>query len=57
MPSPSSWTWAALQRLQLWLPAPLAVANGWFGDSKLLAHVALLYPGTVLMDRKSTYVF
>jgi hypothetical protein len=44
MPSPSSWTWAALQRLQLWLPAPLA-------------HVALLHHGTVLVDRKSTYVF
>lgn len=50
-------TWAALQRLRLRLPPPLLVADSWFGDSKLLAHVALHHSGTMLVEGKSTYVF
>jgi hypothetical protein len=50
-------TWAALQRLRLRLPAPLVVADSWFGDSKLRAHVALHHRGTMLVEGKSTYVF
>lgn len=50
-------TWAARQRLRLQLPAPLVVADSWFGDSKLLAHVALHQHGTLLVEGKSTYVF
>jgi hypothetical protein len=33
-------TWTALPRLGPVLPAPLVVAESWFGDSKWLAHVA-----------------
>lgn len=50
-------TWAARQRLRRQLPAPLVVADRWFGDSKLLAHVALHQRGTRLVEGKSTYVF
>jgi len=50
-------TWAALQRRCRRLPPPLVVADSWFGDSKLLAHVALHHRGTMLVEGKSTYVF
>src|SRR6266545_1618226 len=50
-------TWAALQRLRLQLRAPVVVADSWFGDSKLLAHVALHQRGTLLVEGKRTYVF
>jgi hypothetical protein len=50
-------TYTALQRLGLALPAPLVVADSWFGDSKLLAHVAHHQCGTVVVEGKSTYVF
>ena len=39
------------------LPAPLVVADSWFGDSKLLAHVAHHQRGTVVVEGKRTYVF
>jgi DDE superfamily endonuclease len=50
-------TWTALQRLGLALPAPLVVADRWFGDSKLLAHVAHHQRGTVVVEGKRTDVF
>jgi hypothetical protein len=50
-------TYTALQRLGLALPAPLVVAESWFGDSKLLAHVAHYQCGTVVVEGKSPYVF
>jgi hypothetical protein len=50
-------TWAALQCRHLRLPAPLLVADSWFGDSKLLAHVALQHHGTMLVEGKRSYVF
>jgi DDE superfamily endonuclease len=50
-------TWTALQRLGLVLPAPLVVADSWFGDSKLLAHLAHHQHGTMVVEGKRTYVF
>ena len=50
-------TWTALQRLRLKLPAPLVVADSWFGDSKVLTHVALAPHGTMLGKGKCTDVF
>ena len=50
-------TWAALQRRRLRLPVPLVVADSWFGDSKVMAHVALQQHGTLLVEGKRTYVF
>jgi hypothetical protein len=50
-------TWTALQRLGLALPAPLVVADSWFGDSKWLAHVASHQRGTAVVGGKRTYVF
>jgi hypothetical protein len=50
-------TWAALPRRRLRLPAPLVVVDSWFGDSKLLVHVALHPHGTVLVEGKSPYIF
>jgi len=50
-------TYTALQRLGLALPAPLVVADRWFGDSKRLAHVAHHQGGTVVMEGQSTDVF
>jgi hypothetical protein len=50
-------TWVALQRRRLSLPAPLIVADSWFGDSKLMAQVALQQHGTLLVEGKSRYVF
>jgi DDE superfamily endonuclease len=50
-------TWAALQRRRLRLPVPLVVADSWFGDSKVMASVALQQHGTLLVEGKRTYVF
>ena len=50
-------TWAALQRLGLRLPPPLVVADSWFGDSKVMAHVASHLQGLLLVEGKRTYVF
>jgi hypothetical protein len=45
-------TWTAWQRLGLALPAPLVVAESWFGDSKWLAHVASHQRGTAVVGGK-----
>jgi hypothetical protein len=50
-------TWAALQQLGLRLPPPLVVADSWFGDSKMMAHVAGHLQGLLLVEGKLTYVF
>jgi hypothetical protein len=39
------------------LPPPILVADSWFGDSKLMRHVATTPQGTLLVEGKSTYVF
>jgi hypothetical protein len=39
------------------LPPPLVVADSWFGDAKLMRHVATTHGGTILVEGKSTYVF
>jgi hypothetical protein len=48
---------AALVRHGLKLPPPILVADSWFGDSKLMSHVAITHEGTLLVEGKSTYVF
>jgi hypothetical protein len=48
---------AALCRRGMALPPPLVVADSWFGDSKLMRHVATTHQGTLLVEGKSTYVF
>jgi hypothetical protein len=50
-------TWVALPRRRLQLPAPLIIAASWFGDSKLMAQVALQPHGTLLVEGKSRSVF
>jgi hypothetical protein len=39
------------------LPAPLAAADSWFSDSKLMRHVSGTHQGTLLVQGKSTYTF
>lgn len=48
---------AALRRRGLTLPAPRVVADSWFSDSKLMAHVADTHQGTFLVQGKATYTF
>jgi hypothetical protein len=48
---------AALGRRGLHLPAPLGVADSWFSDAKLLAHVANTHQGTRLVQGQITYPF
>jgi len=48
---------AALCRRGLERPAPLVVADSWFSDSKLMAHVATTHQGTFLVQGKATYTF
>ena len=50
-------TLAALRRRGLDLPAPLVVADSWFSDSKLMAHVADTHHGTLLVQGKATYTY
>jgi len=50
-------TWVALQRRHRSRPAPLSVADSWFGDAKLRAQVALQQHGTLLVEGKSRSVF
>jgi hypothetical protein len=50
-------TWAVLQRRCRGVPAPLVVADSWFGDSKLMAHVASCQQGLLLVEGKRSYVF
>jgi hypothetical protein len=48
---------AAFRRRGVALPPPIVVADSWFGDSKLMRHVATTHEGTFLVEGKSTYVF
>jgi hypothetical protein len=48
---------AAFRRRGVALPPPLVVADSWYGDSKLMRHVATTHEGTLLVEGKSTYVF
>jgi hypothetical protein len=48
---------AALRRRGVVLPPPMVVADSWFGDSKLMCHVATTHEGTLLVEGKSTDVF
>jgi len=50
-------TLAALRRRGLAFPVPLVVADSWFSDSKLMAHVADTHQGTLLVQGKATYTF
>jgi hypothetical protein len=50
-------TLAALARRGLELPPPIVVADSWFSDSKLMAHVSDTHQGTLLVQGKATYVF
>jgi hypothetical protein len=50
-------TWLALRRRCRQLPAPLVTADSWFGDSGLLAHVANVQHGTLVVEGKTSYVF
>jgi len=48
---------AALRKRGIALPPPVLVADSWFGDSKLMRHVATTHEGTLLVEGKTTYVF
>jgi hypothetical protein len=48
---------AAFRRRGVALPPPIIVADSWFGDSKLMRHVATIHEGVLLVEGKSTYVF
>jgi hypothetical protein len=48
---------AALRRRGVELSPPMVVADSWFGDSKLMRHVATTHQGTFLVEGKSTYTF
>jgi hypothetical protein len=48
---------AAFHRRGVELAPPIVVADSWFGDSKLMRHVAITHEGTLLVEGKSTYVF
>lgn len=48
---------AALARRGLQLPAPIAAADSWFSDSKLMRHVRDCHQGTLLVQGKSSYAF
>ena len=50
-------TWAVLQRQCRGLPAPLVVADSWFGDSALLGHVHTHQQGTLVVEGKRRSVF
>src|SRR5215510_1773048 len=48
---------AAFRHRGVNLPPPIVVADSWFGDSKLMRHLARTHEGTFLVEGKSTYVF
>ena len=48
---------AAFRRRGVALPPPIVIADSWFGDSKLMRHVATTHEGTLLVEGKTTYVF
>jgi hypothetical protein len=39
---------AAFRRRGVELPPPMLVADSWFGDSKLMRHMATTYSNTVI---------
>jgi hypothetical protein len=47
----------ALSRRGLRLPRPLAVADSWFSDSKLMRHIRDQHQGVLLVQGKSSYAF
>lgn len=47
----------AFAKRGLRLPRPLAVADSWFSDSKLMNHVRQRHQGVLLVQGKSSYVF
>lgn len=47
----------ALSRRGLRLPRPLAVADSWFSDSKLMRQVRDTHQGVLLVQGKSSYAF
>lgn len=47
----------ALARRGVHLPAPLAAADSWLSDSKLMSHVSDTHQGTLLVQGKSSYAF
>jgi hypothetical protein len=50
-------TWPVLHRRCRELPAPLVVADSWFGDSALLAPIHIHQQGTFVVEGKRRYVF
>jgi len=50
-------TLAAFSRRGLDLPAPQVVADSWFSDSKLMAHVTHTHQGTLLVQGKAHYTY
>lgn len=48
---------AACGRRGLEWPAPIGVADSWFGDSTLMQHVRDAHQGTVLVEGKASYCF
>jgi hypothetical protein len=50
-------TLAALARRGLPLPPPIAAADSWCSDSKLMRHVSDAHQGTLLVQGTSTYAF
>ena len=48
---------AAFGRRGLALPAPMGVADSWFGDAKLMQHVREAHQGTVLVEGKASDCF
>lgn len=47
----------ALARRGLHLPAPIAAADSWLSDAKLMHHISDAHQGTLLVQGKSTYAF
>lgn len=47
----------AFAKRGLRLPRPLAVADSWFSDSKLMGHVRETHQGMLLVQGKSSYAF
>lgn len=48
---------AALRRRGLALPAPIRVADSWFGDSKRMSHVRQPHQGTLRVEGKKSSTF
>lgn len=48
---------AAFAKRGVTLPPPMAVADSWFSDSKLMRYVAEAHQGTLLVQGKSHYTF